>query len=122
MTVNNVNVPDVDAQRKRKANKLCIISLIFAVIVPAAVLLTAFVATYTNLNNAIDFDIGLGVIALLCSLSFIAGCVLMIIAKITCRKCIFATILMFVYIGLFVSVGALIIFYAAVCEPILSSC
>ena len=59
MTVNNVNVPDVDAQRKRKANKLCIISLIFAVIVPAAVLLTAFVATYTNLNNAIDFDIGL---------------------------------------------------------------
>jgi hypothetical protein len=41
MTVNNVNVPDVDAQRKRKANKLCIISLIFAVIVPAAVLLTA---------------------------------------------------------------------------------
>lgn len=122
MANNNILNPQNAIQRRRKASKLCMLSLVFAVIVPVAILLTTYLTFYMRLDDRLGIDYNFGLIFGVCSLFYIAGFVLMIIARVKYRKSIFATVLMFVYIGLAVAVGCVVFLFVGVCQPIIQSC
>ena len=100
-------------QEQRKANGLCIISLILGVIFPVAACIIFGVAE--NLGFSPSYSFISMVIGLPVSAAVIAGIALMIVVRVKYRKSKFGLVLMIIYCA-YVAISLLVLMFA------LSSC
>ncbi len=113
-------VAEDPAAKSRLAKKLCVISLILYGAAPAVFSTIAWMSD-SGLFNYFD-DAIVGVSSLLSSAAYIAAWVLMIIARVTDKKCVFAKVLMWVYIGMLILAVVTVIILIIACVEAMRSC
>lgn len=115
--------PEEKAQRKKKANLLCIISLILQVTPEiAGGIISAVAESLEKMSSGSLFEPLAYISSLVIGGSYIASWVLMIIARVKYKESKFAKVLMWVYIGIIAIFIALIILLVALCAYILKDC
>ena len=99
------------ADRKKKANTLCIISLLLRAVPYITGIITAFIERFNSITNLSEITTTLtGIISFATGGTYIASWVLLIIARVKYKESRFAKVLMIVYIcELVVTVIAVII-------------
>lgn len=112
------------ADRKKKANLLCFISLGLQV-VPELIsgVMTGIIRGMQQTTDiASTSEVLSGIISILFGGSYIASWVLMIIARVKYKESKFAKILMWVYIGIFAASVLAVILIIAMCAYMLKDC
>ena len=109
-------------QERRKANRLCIISLILGVVIPvAACIIFGIVENLGVSTSYTDYLFVSTVITLPISAAMIAGIVLMIVVRVKYRKNKFGLVLMILYCVYLVAAILFILFALSSCSDFIGS-
>ncbi len=106
-------------QERKKANRLCIISLILGVVVPLAT--SILFAMAENLISGTDIYYISSLVSIPASAAVIAGIALMIVVRVKYRKSKFGLVLMIIYCVYVVAAVLMLLFALSSCSDFIGS-